>query len=206
MIRKTHPVLLILRKALVKCLPVKPLKFPEFFIVRRRGPVFPSRIHGMLSVVTEKFEPGGVVVVYHAEKIVSRPSAPRRRFIVAARVKNTQHVVDQVIHINQDFSIGIHRAVRFKTKQGEVVAVVARPIQRPFKQLTIQFQSSISHFSGLHPPHGFNHIIVFGFAAKIGGAETPFRPFLGHEDSPIHPVHVNVVIAALGIVMPAFAL
>ena len=70
MIRKTHPVLLILRKALVKCLPIKPWKFPEFFIVRGRRPVFPSHIHGVLSVVTEKFEPGGIVVIYHAEKIV----------------------------------------------------------------------------------------------------------------------------------------
>ena len=187
-------------------LPVEPFQPTKLSIGGRGRTILPADIHRVLRVVPEKLKPERFVVINHAEKVIGGSPAPRRRLVIAAGIENPQHVVDQVVGIDQYLAIRIRRSIRLSTKQREVVGVAPGPVERLFEQFAEEVDRTVSDFGRLHPTHRLDDVKVCGITAKIGCPKSRLRTFLRHEKPPVHAVHVRVIVVALRVVMPADAL
>lgn len=163
----------------------------------RSGPILGHIEQGVLRIMGRKAKaavpPGAVALTV---PIVGRgiPEEIGDRGIQVAAVENDQHVVDEVVYIEQVLVSGIGRSIGVAAFEFEVGRIVRDARLGSIVKPGPGRHVAIRGVDGVRPCLHLNDIVVLLVAAIVGGRVGRFGSLTTVEEPPVLAIDVQVVV------------
>ena len=161
------------------------------------GPVLGHIQQGMFGIMGRESEPAmtpGPVAL--SIPVVGRrvPEEVRNRRIEITAVKNHQHVVDEVVDIEQVFVSGVLGSVGIATLEFEIGRSVRESRFGGVIKTSPGIHVPVRGVDGVRPRLDLNDVVVVFVAAVVGGRISRFGALTTIVEAPVLAIDVQVVV------------